>query len=152
MEEALEEGHAYGFHSTPAEPGSIQSDEDVSNQQEYPELGRWLDYDTSYMDGRDRPTSRQSTGLSTRESDIDLNDSIARMAAQRMMSPSRSAHNRNLPGTASNSNFPSQTLGVAVHGSQWFQLRDHQRSLSPESNAVDSPSSAVAESESSLLE
>jgi hypothetical protein len=149
---AMEEGRPFGYHGTPVEPGSIQSEEDIRSRYHSLEVNRWLEYDTAYAGGMGRPASRHSAGLSTRESDIDLEDrqSVARIVAQRMISPSRPGYNmNNVPQTASENGFPSQRFAQAGSSNQ---PRDYRpRSLSPESIVVEVPSSTAAESERPLL-
>lgn len=152
---AMEEGQGYPLYGTPVEPGSVQSDEDIRSRQRSLEVDRWLEYDISHVGGIGRPASRHSGRLSTRESDIDLDDSqsVARLVAQRMVSPSRQTYNiSNLPRTALESGFSTQRPTAMAPPSQLNQPRDYQqRSLSPESIVVEGPSSTSAESERPLL-
>lgn len=74
---AMEEGRALRFaHSigTSVEPGSIQSEEDNRSQQQSLNVAHWIDHETSHMRGVDWSTSQQDTRLSTRGSDIDLDE------------------------------------------------------------------------------
>ena len=147
----LEDGRPFGYHGTPVEPGSIQSDQDFHNRHQSLGVNRWLDYDISFTGGIGRQESPHSRGPSARESDIDLEDrqSVARIVAQRMISPSRPGYNTgNLPQTASENGVPSQ--GFPTAGS--CQSRDYRQcSLSPESIVVEGPSSTSAASERPLL-
>jgi hypothetical protein len=148
---AMEEGRAFGYHRTPVEPGSIQSEEDIRSRNQSLDVARWLEYDTAHAGGIGQPASRQFGALSVRESDIDLEDrqSVARIVAQRMISPTRPGYNiSSLPQTATGNGFPSQRFATTGSCSQ---PRDYRPRSPAESVVVEVPSSIADESERPLL-
>jgi hypothetical protein len=143
---AMEEGR--GFHGTPVEPGSVQSDEVSQTLRWSQEMNRRLEFDISHTGGIDRPGSSEI--LSSRESDIDLdsNQSVARIIVQRMVSQSGQAVISSLLQTASADGFHNQNAAVVGFPNQWEQFEDHrQRSLLPGSIAVEGTSITSKDSE-----
>jgi hypothetical protein len=110
--EAIEEGRRYGVYGTSVQPGSVQYGED--DPRWHPDVDLWLAHDTSHAGGNARPASRSSG-----ESDIDLDDnqSVARLVAQRLAEPSRQNYNINsLPRTFSDSGFLTQRFAGQEEG------------------------------------
>ena len=152
---AMEEGRPCGHDGTTVEPGSVQSNEDYganrTNRQSL-DVEHWLEHEISHIGGARWPISPEPGRLSTRESEIDLEDSrsVKQPVSQRMVSESCQGRCMGkLPATASDSRFPIQGFSGEQPSSR-LSLLSGTEPASSEFVAVESPSFTSALSEEPL--